>query len=55
MAVDSSDLTATIGYPLKLLGLSQRVGNAFGLSTTDGAWVEVMFNTGVRMPNVVGA
>lgn len=55
MALDSSDLTATVGYPLKLLGLSQRVGNAFGLSSTDGGWFEVMFNTGVRMPNVVGA
>lgn len=55
MALDSSDLTATSGYPLKLLGLSKRVGNAFGLSTTDAGWFEVMFNTGVRMPNVVGA
>ena len=54
-ALDSSDLTGTAGYPLKLLGLSKRVGNAFGLSSTDGGYFDVMFNTGVRMPNVVGA
>lgn len=54
-AADSSDLTATIAYPLKFLGLSRRVGNAFGLSSTDGAYIDVMLNTGVRQPNVVGA
>lgn len=53
-ALDSSAVATTVTFPLKLLGLSKRVGNAFGLSTTDGAYLDVMINTGIRMPNIVG-
>ena len=46
--------TNLVTAPCKLLGLVKRVDNAFGLSSTDKAKFEVMFNTGVLMPNVVG-
>jgi hypothetical protein len=47
--------TNLVTAPCKLLGLVKRPDNAFGLASTDKAKFEVVFNTGVLMPNVVGA
>jgi hypothetical protein len=47
--------TNLVTAPCKLLGLVKRPDVAFGLASTDKAKFEVMFNTGVLMPNVVGA
>ena len=55
MAADSNTFTTTATLPLKLVGFSRRVDNALGGSTTDLAKVEVLWNVGARMPNVVGA
>lgn len=55
MEIDSSAVLGTATLPLKLLGLSKKVGNAFGLASTDHGMFEVMLNTGIMMPNVAGA
>ncbi len=54
--LDSSELSNTATFPLKLLGLSKRVGNRLNV---DGAGVDagvfdVALNTGVMMPNIAG-
>lgn len=54
MALDSDGQGTAATLPLKILGLVKRVDNAFGLSTTDLAKFEVMFNTGLYMPNTLG-
>jgi hypothetical protein len=55
-ALDSSAVATTVTFPLKLLGLSKVVGNSLntGGSLADFATFDVMFNTGLRAPNVVG-
>lgn len=53
-ALDSSAVATTATFPLKILGLSKRVNNAFGTASTDGAYLEVMFNTGLYQPNIAG-
>jgi hypothetical protein len=52
----SSTVAATATFPVKLYGLSKKVGNAFntGGASTDQAKFEVVFNTGLFMPNIVG-
>lgn len=55
MAYDSSQTTGTGTFPLKLIGLSRRADNAFGLSTTDLAKVEVVLNVSVRLMQTAGA
>lgn len=49
---NSKATTATL--PCKIVGLSRRVDNAFGLASTDKAKIEVLLNTGVYMENVAG-
>jgi hypothetical protein len=55
MEIDSSAVLGTATLPLKILGLTKKVGNAFGTASTDHAKFDVMLNTGLRMPNVAGA
>lgn len=54
MEIDSSAVATAATLPWKLIGLSKKVGNAFGLSSTDHGMFEVVLNTGIRMPNVAG-
>jgi len=54
MQLISNVKTNLVTAPCKVLGLAKRPDNAFGLASTDKAKYEVMFNTGVLMPNVVG-
>ena len=54
MEIDSSAILGTNTLPVKVLGLSKKVGNAFGLASTDKAKFDVMLNTGARMPNIAG-
>lgn len=56
MALDSSEQSNTATFPLKLLGLSKKVGNAFNTAGagSDAATFDVVFNTGWFMPNVAG-
>ena len=53
-ALDSSAKAVTATLPLRLLGLSKRVGTAYGSGTTDVASWEVYFNTSQQKPNIVG-
>ncbi len=55
-ALDSSETSNTATFPLKLLGLSKKVGNAFntGGSLVDPATFDVVMNTGWFMPNIAG-
>lgn len=55
MEIDSSAVATTATLPVRILGLSKKVGNAFGTASTDHGMFEVMLNTGARMPNVAGA
>lgn len=57
MAIDSSAKATTATLPLKIVGLVPRPDNAFntGGSLVDAARFEVMFNTGLFMPNTAGA
>jgi len=52
----SSVVTNLATAPLKLIGLAKVTGNAFNTAGagTDPGTFEVVFNTGVYMPNVVG-
>jgi hypothetical protein len=43
-SLDSSATSTTAAYPLRVLGLVKRPDNAFGLSSTDLAKFEVVFN-----------
>lgn len=54
--LDSSEQSNTATFPLKLLGLSKKVGNAFntGGSLVDPATFDVVMNTGWFMPNIAG-
>lgn len=56
MTVTSASKAVTATLPLKLLGLAKRPDNNFntGGAGTDPAKFEVMFNTGLYMPNSVG-
>ncbi len=56
MELDSSEQSNTATFPLKLLGLSKRVGNAFntGGSGVDKGTFDVCLNTGYFMPNIAG-
>lgn len=56
MEIDSSTVATTATLPVRVLGLSRRVGNAFntGGSNTDQAVFEVKFNTEVFADNVAG-
>ncbi|MHB8602188.1 MAG: hypothetical protein ACYC9R_06400 [Nitrosotalea sp.] len=54
-AIDSSTNAVTATLPLKVLGLSRRVGNAFGLSTTDLAVFDVTLNTTAYAKNTLGS
>jgi hypothetical protein len=54
MEIDSSAIATTNTLPVKILGLSKKVGNAFGTASTDHAKFDVMLNTGARMPNIAG-
>jgi len=54
MEIDSSAVATTNTLPVKILGLSKKVGNAFGTASTDHAKFDVMLNTGARMPNIAG-
>jgi hypothetical protein len=55
-ALDSSAVNTTNTFPLKLIGLSRRVGNSLNTagSLLDFATFDVIWNTGLRMQNVVG-
>ena len=57
VALDSSAVATTATLPVKVLGLSKRVGNALntGGSGVDAAWFEVVLNTGILMDNIAGA
>ncbi len=54
--LDSSETSNTATFPLKLIGLSKKVGNAFntGGSLVDPATFDVIMNTGAYMPNIAG-
>jgi hypothetical protein len=54
--LDSSAAATTATLPLKIIGLSKRVGNAFNIggSNTDQAVFEVVFNTSLYDMNIVG-
>lgn len=56
MELDSSAKAVTATLPVRLLGLSKRLGNAFntGGSNVDQAVWEVYFNTSQQKPNIVG-
>lgn len=56
MVLDSSTVATTVTLPVKVLGLVKRPDNAFntGGSLTDQAKFEVLFNTNIFAPNVVG-
>lgn len=56
MELDSSAKAATATLPLRLLGLVQRIDNAYntGGSGVDNAKWEVLFNTYFYAPNIVG-
>jgi len=54
MQVISAAKNTTATLPCKIVGLTARVDNAFGLASTDKAKVEVLLNTGVYLPNVAG-
>ena len=53
----SANVATTAAFPMKLLGLTKRVGNAFntGGSGVDTATFDVLLNTGLFKPNIVGA
>ncbi|MHB8603492.1 MAG: hypothetical protein ACYC9R_12735 [Nitrosotalea sp.] len=53
-AIISASAATTATLPLKIIGLVKRLGNAFGLASTDKAKFEVMLNTGLYMPNTAG-
>ena len=57
MEIDSTTVATTATLPLKVLGLAKRPDNAFntGGAGTDKAKFEVVFNTGLFMPNTAGA
>jgi hypothetical protein len=55
MEIDSSAVATTSTLPFKIIGLTKKVGNAFGTASTDHAKFDVVLNTGIRMPNVAGA
>lgn len=55
MALVSNSKATTATLPVRVIGLSKRVGNAFGLSSTDKAKFEVILNTFARAPNVAGS
>ncbi len=54
--LDSSEVSNTATFPLKLLGLSKFPGNYLNTagSLLDFATFDVMWNTGARMPNIAG-
>lgn len=54
MEIDSSAVATTNTLPVKILGLSKKVGNAFGLASTDKAKFDVLLNTFARAPNIAG-
>lgn len=56
-AIDSSTVNTTATLPIKVIGLTKKVGNAFntGGSGVDAAWFDVIINTGYFMPNIAGA
>jgi hypothetical protein len=56
MALDSSEQSNTATFPLKLIGLSKKVGNAFNTAGagSDPATFDVVLNTGFFMPNIAG-
>lgn len=56
MALDSSETSNTATFPLKLLALVPRVGNALNVdgAGTDPGRFEVMFNTSYFAPNIAG-
>lgn len=55
-ALDSSETSNTATFPLKVIGLVPRVGNALNVdgAGTDPARFEVMFNTSYFAPNIAG-
>lgn len=56
MELVSASAAATATLPLRLLGLSKRLGNAYntaGADTDNAVW-EVYFNTSQQKPNIVG-
>lgn len=56
IALDSDSVNTTVTLPLKILGLSKKVGNALNTAGagSDPATFDVVFNSGWFMPNVVG-
>jgi hypothetical protein len=56
VALDSSATNTTATFPLKILGISRRVGNQLNTagSLLDFCTVDVMWNTGLRQANIVG-
>ncbi len=54
--LDSSEVSNTATFPLKLIGLSKIVGNSLNTagSLLDFATFDVVFNTGAYMPNIAG-
>lgn len=56
MALDSSQTANTATFPLKLLGLSKKVGNRLNVDGAglDPGTFDVIFNTGWFMPNIAG-
>ena len=56
MALDSSAVNTTNTFPVKIVGLTKKIGNAFntGGSLVDAATFDVMLNTGFLMDNIAG-
>ncbi len=56
-SIISASVATTITLPLRIVGLTKRVGNAFntGGASTDPATFDVVFNTYWFAPNTVGA
>ena len=56
MEIDSNTVETTATLPLKIIGLVKRPDNALntGGAGTDNAKFEVVFNTGMYAPNVLG-
>jgi hypothetical protein len=54
MSLISNAKAVTATLPLRLIGLSKRVGNAYGASATDVASWEVYFQVSQQKPNIVG-
>lgn len=55
MAIISNAKATTNTLPVRIIGLSKRVGNAFGLASTDKAKFDVILNTFSRAPNIAGS